>query len=77
MEKNVLVKISGAPEPREATIHPGCTAGEALQSIGLNSSMSLSKDPTTGSPFGMDEVIYDQVDDGSKLFAVPAVVVGK
>lgn len=76
MAKVIVVKVAGAPEPREITVHPGTTAGEVLRGLGLSGDMLLTKDPA-GVPFGADEVIYDAVEDGSKLFAAPAMEVGE
>lgn len=76
MEKNVVVKVAGAAEPHEAKIHPGTTAADLLEALGLARNLLLTQDPA-GTPFGADESLFDKVADGQKLYAVPPMEVGK
>jgi len=76
VEKHIVVKVAGAAEPREATIHPGTTCGDLLDALGLGRNLLLTQDPA-GTPFGADESIFDKVADGQKLYAVPPMEVGK
>ena len=75
MEKNVVVKVAGGTEPREAVIHPGTTCRDLLNALGLSRNLLLTSDPS-GTPFGADEGLWDKVEDGSKLYAVPPMEVG-
>lgn len=76
MEKHIVVKVAGAAEPREATIHPGTTCRDLLDALGLSRNLLLTQDPA-GTPFGVDENIWDKVEDGQKLYCIPAMEVGK
>jgi len=76
MEKHIVVKVAGAAEPREATIHPGTTAADLLEALGLGRNLLLTQDPA-GTPFGADESLWDKTADGAKLYAVPPMEVGK
>jgi|CXWL01.1.fsa_nt_gi hypothetical protein len=76
MEKQIVVKVAGAGEPKEATIHPGTTAGDLLDGLGLSRSLLLTQDPA-GVPFASNEVLWDKVGNGAKVFACPAMEVGK
>lgn len=75
MEKHIVVKVAGATEPQEATIHPGTTCRDLLDALGLARNLLLTQDPA-GTPFGVDETIFDKVADGQKLYAVPPMEVG-
>ena len=78
MEKHLVIKISGSTEePKELTIHPGTTVKDVLDSLGISRNMILTQDPASGTPFGIDEVLYDRVDNGSKLYCVPQMEVGR
>ena len=77
MEKNIVVKVAGAAEPQETTIHPGTTCRDLLDALGLGRNLLLTNDPTNGAPFGADESLFDKVAEGSKLYAVPPMEVGK
>lgn len=76
MNKQIVVKIAGAPEPREATIHPGTTTRDLLDALGLSRNLLLTQDPASN-PFGMDEVLWDKLADGAKAYAMPAMEVGR
>ena len=75
MEKRVAVKIAGAAEPRETVIHPGTTCRDLLEALGLSRDLLVTQDPA-GNPFGVDEVLWDKIQDGQKIFCVPAMQVG-
>ena len=78
MEKHLVIKISGSTEePKEITIHPGTSVGDVLDSLGLSRNMILTQDAAAGTPFGIEEVLYDRVENGSKLYCVPQMSVGK
>ena len=78
MEKRVVLKVAGAAsgEPKEALIHPATTSRDLLDALGLSRNLLITQDPA-GSPFGIDEVLWDKVQDGQKLFASPAMEVGR
>lgn len=77
MEKHLLLKVSGAGgEPQEVVIRPGVTSRDVLESAGLSGNLFLTADPA-GEPFGPDEVLWDKVTDGAKIFAVPPMSVGR
>ncbi len=76
MEKHIVVKVAGAAEPQEATIHPGTTCRDLLDALGLARNLLLTQDPA-GTPFGADESLFDKVADGAKLYAVPPMEVGQ
>ena len=77
MEKHVVLKISGAAgEPRDALIHPATTSRDLLDALGLSRNLLITQDPA-GSPMGIDEILWDKVQDGQKLFASPAMEVGR
>ncbi|MDD5491195.1 MAG: hypothetical protein PHV60_00745 [bacterium] len=76
MEKHIVVKVSGAREPLDVTIHPGTTAAEVLQALGLPASVLLTRDPA-GQPFGADEVVFESLEEGAKVYAAPPMEVGK
>ena len=76
MDKTIVVKIAGAGEPREAVIHPGTTTSDLLDSLNLDRSFLVTKDPAS-EPFGLDENIFAQLDDGQKIYAAPAMEVGQ
>jgi len=76
MEKRIAVKIAGAPEPRETVIRPGTTCRDLLEALGLGTDLLVTQDPA-GNPFGLEEVLWDKIQDGQKIFCVPAMQVGK
>lgn len=77
MEKRLVIKVAGSTgEPQEITIHPGTTTKDVLDSLGLSRNLLITQDPA-GNPFGIDETLWDKVQDGQKLFASPAMEVGK
>ena len=76
MEKQIIVKVAGAGEPREASIHPGTTSRELMDALGLSRSLLITQDPA-GTPFGIDEILWDKVENGQKLYAAPPMEVGK
>lgn len=75
MEKRIVVKVAGAAEPQEATIHPGTTCRDLLDALGLGRNLLLTQDPA-GVPFGAEESIFDKLADGTKVYAVPPMEVG-
>ena len=76
MEKRLLLKVAGAEgEPHEIIIRPGVTASDILESAGLDKNLFLTVNPKS-EPLGPNEVVWDKVEDGSKIFAVPQMQVG-
>lgn len=75
MEKQLVIKTVGAGEPQEATIHPGTTCRDLLDALGLSRNLLITQDPA-GTPFGLDENLWDKVENGQKLYAAPAMEVG-
>jgi len=70
-----VVKVAGAGEPREAVISPGVTSRDLLESLGLGTNLLITQDPA-GAPFGVDETLFDKIQEGQKLYASPAMEVG-
>ncbi len=76
MEKNILLKVSGSEaEPQNVVIRPGVTAKEVLASAGLDTKLFLSANPA-GEPLAGEELVWEQVEDGGKLWAGPRMTVG-
>ena len=75
MDKNIVIKVAGATEPKEAAIHPGTTCRDLLDALNLDRSLLVTQDPA-GVPFGIDENIFEKVAEGQKLYCVPAMEVG-
>ena len=76
MEKQIVVKVAGAGEPKELALHPGVTTAEVLSTLELPKNLVLKADPS-GVGFGLEEILWDRVDDGQKLWAVPEMPVGR
>lgn len=76
MEKTIAVKIAGAGEPKEVVIHPGSTTRDVLAALGAGRDLILTQDPA-GNPFGLDETLWDKIENGQKLYAVPPMEVGR
>ncbi len=45
--KHIVVKVAGAAEPQEATIHPGTTSRDLLDALGLAGNLLLTQDPAS------------------------------
>ncbi len=76
MEKHILLKVAGSEaEPQEVVIRPGVTAKEILASAQLDPGLFLTANPA-GEPLARDEVVWEHVEDGGKLWAVPSMQVG-
>lgn len=75
MEKHIVVKVAGGAEPIEAVLRPGTTCRDLLDALGLSRNLILTQDPA-GNPFGADEVLWDKIEDGQKIYAAPAMEVG-
>lgn len=77
MEKHLLLKVSGrGGKPEEISIRPGVTTKDVLEQANISTNFFLTADPD-GEPFGPDEVLWDKVEDGAKLFAVAPMKVGR
>ncbi len=77
MEKTILLKMAGSRgEPKELVIRSGVTVRDIKQQEGIPDNYFLTADPT-GAPFGNDEVLYNSIEDGSKIFAVLPMDVGE
>ncbi len=75
MKKQLTVIKAESGQPVDIEIQPGTTAGEILTHIGLGKGYVLSGGRGQ-EPFGNDENVYEQVADGSKLYASTPVEVG-
>lgn len=76
MEKQIVVKTVGTGEPQEAVIHPGTSCRDLLDALNLSRNLLITQDPA-GTPFGIDEILWDRVENGQKLYAVPPMEVGE
>ena len=59
----------------DITIQPGTTAADILTSVQLPGSYWLSK--RDGQPFGENEVVYDLLRNGEKIYATPEASVAR
>jgi hypothetical protein len=66
-EKHVCVTKGN--DTIDLTLGAGTTAADVLSQINASSDFFLST--RDGQPFGLNEVIYDQIRDGEKLFCSP------
>jgi hypothetical protein len=73
--KKITVVIAESGKFNDLEILPGTTAQDALRAIGLSDGYLLSAGKGQ-EPFGKDEVIYDAVPDGGKIYASTPVEVG-
>jgi len=73
--KRIAVIVVGSGQIHDLTINPGTTAREILREIGLED-YNLSKQ-NESHPFGLDENVYVEVQDGEKLNAATKVDVGQ
>lgn len=74
--KLATIKYVGGNKPPETIfILPGNTTEEILFRLGLDENFHLSKGDTNA-PFGFNEVIYNQVEDGQLLFVSSLVDAG-
>lgn len=73
--KNITVIIAESGKHFDMEILPGTTAQDILNQIKLTEGYILSNGRGQ-EPFGSDEVIYDQITDGCKLYASTPVEVG-
>lgn len=76
MEKKLVIKIAGTGEPKEILLHPGVTTAEIFETLHIPKSLALKADQN-GTAFGLEEVLWDRVEDGQKLWAVPGMPVGR
>ncbi len=78
MEKNIsIVKAEGdASNIQDLAILPGTTAREILQQVGLPDNGYNLTDGKQADPFTGDDNVYEQVEDGAKLYASANVTVG-
>ena len=72
--KTVVVVVAGSGQAHDLTIQPGTSAGDILNQAGLKGYV-LSKDRGQH-PFGQNENVYPEVDDGEKLYAAAKTDVG-
>lgn len=70
--KNVAVFTNG--QLIDAVVPPGLTTADLLRQVNLPDEYFVSK--AAGLPFGADEVLFDQIRDGEKLYATPPANVG-
>jgi len=73
--KKITVVIAESGKFNDLDILPGTTAGDVLKTIELPDGYVLSSGKGQ-EPFGKDEVIYDAVADGAKVYASTPVEVG-
>lgn len=76
MEKNVAIIVAGAQgeqEIKDLTIKPGTTARDILQTLSLNRYVISKGD---GKVFGPRDNVYEQVENGEKLYATTEAEVG-
>jgi hypothetical protein len=73
--KQIVVIVAGTGQPRDLRIEPGTTARDILSELGLQDYV-LSKD-SAQHPFGANENVYTEVDDGEKIYAAPKADVGR
>lgn len=67
MTKNIVVLVAASGVLKNAVIKAGTTPKDIVRDLGLTGYM-LSKS-STDPPFGDDENVYPQVEDGDKLYA--------
>jgi hypothetical protein len=73
--KRVAVVVAASNRgPQDVTIHPGTTANEVLNELGLQGYVLSHKSGNTY--FGSDENIYSQANDGDLLYATTEAEVG-
>jgi len=73
--KKITVVIAESGKFNDLEILPGTTAQDILKTIGLPDGYVLSSGKGQ-EPFGKDEVIYDAITDGAKVYASTPVEVG-
>jgi hypothetical protein len=75
--KSIAVKIAGNAErePLDITIKPGTTCSDILNQLNLPGYL-LTPSPTSRQFFGSDEVVYPQLQDGDKIYAISPADVG-
>lgn len=73
--KKLTVVIAESGKFNDIELLPGTTAQDVLKTIGLSEGYVLSGGKGQ-EPFGNDEVIYDAVSDGGKIYASTPVEVG-
>ena len=73
--KKITIVIAESGKFNDREILPGTTAQDVLKAIGLPEGYVLSSGKGQ-EPFGKDEVIYDAVADGAKVYASTPVEVG-
>jgi len=75
MEKNIAIIVAGAQgqEIKDLAIKPGTTARDVLQTLGLDRYVISKGD---GKVLGPRDNVYEQVEDGEKLYATTEAEVG-
>jgi len=75
MEKNIAIIVAGAQgqEIKDLAIKPGTTARDVLQTLGLDRYVISKGD---GKVFGPRDNVYEQVENGEKLYATTEAEVG-
>ena len=66
--KAVSVVVAGSGKVHDMDIAPGTTTRDILEKLNLSGELTKAGDPT---PFGSNDNVYAQVEDGDKLFFKP------
>ena len=68
MSKDLTIVVAASGEKKDITIEPGTTAADILQQTDLQG-YTLSKDGDSSTFFTPNQNIYEEVEDGQKIWA--------